>query len=248
MKKIFLLIPALIVSTNLAAAQTVDDLEFLTEYFAPLNYEKEGVLHGIAVETLGEMLKLLDTKKTVKDIKLWPWSRGYKSLLEKKNTVLFSTNRTEAREKLFKWVGPIAPSHIVLVAKKGRGIKINSPEDINKYKTGVVRDDVGEQLLLQFGVKKENLRQTNSGISTAKNLKKDRIDMWAYGVTVVFWTLQSIGENPRDYEVIYSLKRAHYYYAIHKDTDDRVVAELQDALDKLKANGKLEKIVKKYSP
>ena len=112
----------------------------------------------------------------------------------------------------------------------------------------MVRDDVGEQLLLQFGVKKENLRQTNSGISTAKNLKKDRIDMWAYGVTVVFWTLQSIGENPRDYEVIYSLKRAHYYYAIHKDTDDRVVAELQDALDKLKANGKLEKIVKKYSP
>ena len=245
MKKLICFILAFVGSTGLAA-QTLDDLVFLTENYAPLNFEEDGALKGIAVEALVEMFNMVDTTKTIKDIQLWPWARSYKTVLNKKNTVLFSMARSEAREKLFKWVGPIAPSHVVIIAKKSRGIKIGSVEDINKYETGVVRDDIGEQLLLELGVSKEGIRQTNSGTSTAKMLHKDRIDIWAYEGMVAFWNIRTIGGNPKDYEVVYSLKRSNYFYSFHKDTDDRIVAEIQNALDKLISSGKLQKIAKKY--
>ena len=100
------------------SAQTVDDLTFITEDYPPFNFERDGKRQGIAVDALAEMLALAGARKTRADIKVWPWARGYETALKEKNTVLFSTTRTEAREGLFKWVGPIMPSRIVLVAKK----------------------------------------------------------------------------------------------------------------------------------
>jgi polar amino acid transport system substrate-binding protein len=246
MKRLVLIFILLVGAANLSA-QTVDDLIFVTENYAPLNYEEEGELRGIAVDALVAMLERAGAEKTIADIELWPWARGYQAVLNKKNAVLFSMARTEAREKLFKWVGPSAPSEVVLIAKKSRGIKIESLQELGQFKTGVVRDDIGEQLLLQLGVKKTALHQTNSGLSTAKMLAKDRIDMWAYEKDVAFWNLRAAGANLSAYEVVYSLKKSNYFYAFHRETDDRVIATLQKALDKLKADGSLEKIAAKYT-
>ena len=177
MKKLILIVCGLFFSTTLFA-QSIDDLVFITEDYAPLNFSKDGKVQGISVDVLVEILKVAGSKKTRKDISLQPWARGYKQALNKKNTALFAMSRTEAREELFQWVGPIIPSSIVLVAKKSRGIKIDSVKEITQYsEIGVVRDDIGEQMLLELGVPKKNLYQTNSGINTAKMLQKDRVDM-----------------------------------------------------------------------
>jgi polar amino acid transport system substrate-binding protein len=109
------------------------------------------------------MLTIAGAKKSRADIKIWPWARGYETALKEKNTVLFSTTRTEARENLFKWVGPIMPSRIVLVAKK--------TEHQAKNKT----------------------IQANSGVSVAKMLHADRVDMWAYGAPVIMRNLKELG-------------------------------------------------------
>ncbi len=214
--KILMVVLAAWIHASSLAAQTVDDLTFLTEHYPPFNYEEDKKLQGIAVETLREMFKLVDTKKTLQDVKLWPWARGYSRVMNTKNTVLFSTARTEAREKLFKWVGPIAPSHVVVLAKKSRKVKVDSVENFSQYRIGVVRDDIGEQLLLQLGVKKESIHQTISGISAAKMLHSDRIDVWAYEEIIALWNLRIIEGNPQDYETVYSLKRTQYFFAFHK--------------------------------
>ena len=245
MKKLILILMVSLSSTGLVA-QTVDDLVFVTENYAPLNFEEEGKLRGISVEALIEMFKLVKAEQTIEDIQLWPWARGYQTVLSEKNAVLFSMARTEAREKLFKWVGPIVPSHVVIIAKKSRGIKIESIGDIRRYRTGVVRDDIGEQLLLQMGIEKEHLQQTNSGLSTAKMLHRDRLDLWAYERDVAFWNIQSAGADPSVYEVVYSLKKSAYYFAFHKETDEMVISALQTALDALKTDGRMKKIVEKY--
>jgi len=244
--KILILVIFTLIQAATLSAQMIDDLTFLTEHYPPLNYEEGGELKGIAVEVLGEMLKRVDTKKTVRDIKLWPWARAYSSVLNEKNMVLFSMARTEAREKLFKWVGPIMPSHVVVLAKKSREIDVDSLQVLNQYKIGVVRDDIGEQLLLQRGIKKERIHQTISGISAARMLRGDRIDVWAYEKMIAFWNIKIIKDNPKNYETVYSLKRAQYFYALNKDTDDRVIRLLQDALDKVKSDGMFEKIVNNY--
>lgn len=246
MKELILIVFGLAVSTALFA-QSVDDLEFITEEYAPLNFSKDGKVQGISVDVMVEMLKATGSKKTRKDISLKPWARGYKQVQEKKNTVLFAMSRTESREELFKWVGPIIPSNIVLIAKKSRGIRINSAEDIKQYdRIVVVRDDIGEQMLLELGIPEENLRQTSSGINSAVILNKDRVDMWAYGRIVAAWNIKELGFNPGDYEEVYTLKESQQYFAFHKDTASSVIANLQKALDELQSNGKLKEIANSY--
>jgi polar amino acid transport system substrate-binding protein len=232
-----------------AAAQSVDDLVFITEDYPPFNFERDGRRLGIAVDVLEEMLVQAGAKKTRADIRVWPWARGYETALKEKNTVLFSTTRTEAREHLFKWVGPIMPSRIVLVAKKQRAIQIKSADQIKQsaYKIGVVREDIGGQLLANLGVNKDRTVQANSGVSVAKMLQADRIDMWAYGAPVIMWNLKELGYPADAYEEVFTLTESqHYYYAINKDTDDRVVEKLQSALEQVKAKGRFSAIIARY--
>ena len=227
--------------------KSVDDLELLTENHAPLNYRKDGVLLGISVDTMVEMLALAGSTKSRRDIHLQPWKRAYETALDKKNTALFAMTRNESRENLFKWVGPILPSNIVVIAKKSKGIRIDSVEDLNGFtKIGAVREDIGEQLLLEKGVRKENIYQTNSGMNTAKMLHSDRIQLWAYGRIIAFWYLRELGYDTADYEVVHVLHESSQYYAFNKAVPDEVIAQLQAALDTLKKNGTLDKIIRSY--
>ncbi len=240
---------ALALASVPVTAQSIDDLVFVTEDYPPFNFDRDGRRQGIAVDMLEEMLKLAGSKKTRADIKVWPWARGYETALKEKNTVLFSTARTEAREHLFKWVGPIMPSRIVLVAKKVRGIQLKSIEDLNRspYKIGVVREDIGGQLLANAGVVKERTVQANSGVSVAKMLHADRVDMWAYGALVIMWNLKELGYPTDAYEEVFTLTESQqYYYAVNKDTDDKLVERLQAALEQVKAKGRFNAIIARY--
>lgn len=232
-----------------AHAQSLDELTYITEDYPPYNFEKDGKRQGIAVDLLTEVLSASGAAKSRADIKVWPWARGYETALREKNTVLFSTTRTPAREHLFKWVGPIMPSRIVLVAKKSAGIRIRRIEDLHHapYRIGVVREDIGEQILLKSGVSRERTVQANSGLSVAKMLHAGRVDIWAYGADVILWNMKELGYPTAEYEEVLTLSESqHYYYALNKETDDRLVARLQSELEQLRAKGKFDEILDRY--
>lgn len=231
---------------SFAFAQSMDDLALLTEQYPPFNFKKDGQLQGISIDLLELMLKKAGSQLTRKDIQLLPWARAYKKTMENKNTVLFVTTRTKERENLFKWVGPITDTSIVLIAKKGDDIHINSLEEIKKYKIGVISEDVGEQLLVKDGIK-DNLERVSKTILNIKKLNAGRIDAIAYAEKVAKWEIKANGFNPGDYETVYVLKKGQVYYALHKDTPDSVVEKLQSALGEIKREGKLQSILDKYT-
>jgi len=247
MKTLFLALILTLCTTSLFA-RTLDDLTFITEEYPPFNFSEEGTLKGIATDTLVEMLKLLDAKPTRENINVFSWARGYSIALNQENTLLYSTTRTEAREKLFKWVGPIINSEIVLFARKDRHLSIGNINDLNRQKlsVGVVMNDVGEQILLGQGIKRARLFRFNKGIHLAEMLEQGRIDLLAYGKLVTLWNLKVLGFEPKDFETVYVLKQAAYYYALNPKTDDQLVLQLQQALDQLKASGAVDSIVKRY--
>jgi len=165
-------------------AKSVDEMKIITENYPPYNYLDEGEMSGIAVDLMALMLKKNNSKQTRRDIKLLPWARGYVTLLNEKNTCLFSTTRTEHRENLFKWVGPISPTTVSLIARKDRKISIRTIADIKKYRIGVIIDDIGEQLLMKSGVPKDDLDRVggiNVTLQSIRKLNLGRIDMWANG-------------------------------------------------------------------
>jgi len=230
-------------------AKPIDDIIFMSENYPPYNFKKDNKVQGISVDILVLMLKKLKSKQSRKDIRILPWARGYHYLQKKPNTALFSTTRTQQREKLFKWVGPILSTRSALLAKKSLNIKIKSIDDIKQYKIGAVRDDIGEQILLNNGVPStqiENVGGIDALYKLIKMLHRDRFEILSYEKNVGEREIIKMGFDINQYEVVYQFKKSSLYFAFHKDTSDDLISEFQNTLDEIKEDGQYQQIVNKY--
>lgn len=217
-----------------AMSQTLNSLTYLTEEYPPYNFSEEGKITGIAVDLLLKASEEVGEQILWEDIALQPWARAYRSTLIKPDTVLFSTTRTTLRENLFYWVGPISDTRIVVLAKKSHQIKIEGPMDLAQYRIGVIRDDVGEQLLLEAGVPRDSIQENSYAENIAQQIQKDRIDLWAYEENVAKWWIATAGFKTSDYEVVHILQEGELYYAFNKNTDVKVIKLLQKGVDMVK--------------
>ncbi|MBF4343739.1 amino acid ABC transporter substrate-binding protein, partial [Vibrio anguillarum] len=118
----------------------------------------------------------------------------------KKDGVLFSTTRTSHREELFHWVGPIDDIKVSVIARKGSNIKLGEPLEITSYKIGVIKDDVGEQMLLQYGVPRDSMQEATDVTMLAEQLVKKRIDLIAYDERSAHWWIKQAGYAPDQFE------------------------------------------------
>ena len=228
----------------------------VTENLPPFNFMQDGKVIGISAEVVrhifheaGYSMEQGDIQKG--DIQMCPWARAYYDVQHSPNTVLFSMARTENRESLFQWVGPISNVTIGVIAKKQRKIKIATAADFTKYRIGSVRDGAPEQLLIKAGVDVESLQRLAFPEMNIKKLQADRIDMFPFNLQTSQYLMLNLGMNPDDYEIVFTLKKKDLYIALHKDTDSTLVASLQAALDRMKQPGNdgispFEHIVSKY--
>jgi polar amino acid transport system substrate-binding protein len=241
-----IILAGMLLVNSLCAVNNATKIKIFTENYPPYNMEVNGKLKGLSVDILNAMLNQMKKKG---DIKLKPWATGYKIVLKKKNTMLFSTTRTKQREKLFKWVGPIASTNIGIIAPKSKHLKIKKITDLNNYKIGAVINDIGEQLLLENGVNKKNIESVggkNPIVLNFQKMGKGRIDAFSYETNVAMYGAKSYQIDQKDFEVVYILKKGQLYYAFNTKTDDSIIKAYQKALNKIKTNGIYNKILKKY--
>jgi len=235
--------------TSLSAIE-IQNIKMYTEHYPPYNMKsKDGKLIGSSIEVLDAVLKKMGSSQSIKDVKLRSWAKSYAVAQKIDNAMVFSTTRTESREPLFKWVGPIATATVGVVALKSKKIKINKISDFNKYKIGAVLKDIGEILLLDAGVNKNNIQYVKGedAINLSFNkMQKDRIDMFAYNLNVAFANAKMEGFDIDKYEIVYTLKVGYQYFAFNKNTDDAIIQKWQNALDAIKKDGIYEKIHSKY--
>lgn len=214
--------------------KALNDLKFITESYPPYNFEENGFLRGIAVELL--LAATSHTTNPIKrnKIKIMPWPRGYHALSAGPGVVLFSTARTEQRENLFKWAGPIAKADIVLIGKTKSGIKIRTFKDVFQYTIGTIRDDVGGQLVTSKGYPEKALFYAADANSLAKQLEFGRIDLWAYPEGVARWFLKRNGFKESDFKTYFTLSELKLYYAFSNDIPDHLVDKFQKNIDRIK--------------
>ncbi|TMX45807.1 transporter substrate-binding domain-containing protein [Vibrio sp. Hep-1b-8] len=221
----------LAVSVN---GRELNQLNYLTEQYPPYNYQNDGVVQGIAVDVLAAASAHIESPVGLEAIQVQPWPRAYRTALIKPNTVLFSTTRTKLREHIFQWAGPISTTRIVVLAKRSRNIVINQTIALAQYRIGVIRDDVGEQLLLELGVPRDSMIESSVPDMLASQLAKDRIDLWAYEENVAKWWLKSAGYSTEEYEVVHVLREGELYFAFNLEVDRKLVSQLQKGVDALK--------------
>ncbi|MCT7361129.1 substrate-binding periplasmic protein [Thalassolituus pacificus] len=161
--------------------------------------------------------------------------------------VLFSTTRTEQREPLFQWVGPIAATRVVLMARKADNIVISSVDDISRYTVGAILDDIGEQLLKSAGVAESSIKIIPSADALAKMLGAGRIQLWAYEENVARWYIKQSKLDNTQFEVVHVLKESDLYYTLNNNIPAETVQRLQNGVDKiLNDKAAYQKILDRY--
>jgi len=228
------------------ADSTWESLQFITEEFPPYNYTEGGVARGISVDMLIESAEAAGLVLERKDIRSYPWARGYQMAQKGPGIVLFAVTRSAEREHLFKWVGPVIATRVVLLARKDRQLKVDQPADLAAYRIGAIRDDIGHQLLNALGIEAKSIQLFSSAVSIANMLDKGRIDFWAYDETTARWFIKKLELDNSRFEAVYLLKEGNMYYAFSPDVDDQQLKLLQGGLDKLKQQQRYLEIINQY--
>ncbi len=164
---------------------------------------------------------------------------AYNRVLRNSNEEIFSTTRTEEREHLFKWVGPIATNTWTVFALKDRHIKIKSEEDLKAYKIGGYRQSATSSYLKNLGLPVSELE---SDETNPRRLVEGMIDLWASGNLVGMYRAKAKGYSEL-IELVYTLKDVDLYLALNKSFPDEVVAKLNLELNQMRDTGIIEEIM-----
>ena len=221
-------------------------LILMTEDYRPFQFrQSDGKLSGFAVELMREVFKDAKVEIRDKEIVMQAWARSYRVLQEDKNSALFMTTRNEKREKLFKWVGPIAPRAMWFYSlKKNKNIVIESKADLKKYRIGSVRGSASTNNMIKQGL---NLDLAVDDKSNMKKFLRGRFDLLAAIELSMNSKLQSHGMQYSDVKKHILLNSDYsYYLAVNVAVPDDVVLELQKALDAMKEDGRYDKLYKSY--
>jgi len=223
------------------------ELEIYTEDLPPLNMrnEKTDRAMGFSVDIVEELLERTSIRPVDGKIKVYPWSRAYKILRRSPNVMLFSMTRTENRENLFKWVGPIAPRTVWLWKMKNRrDIVVHSLNDAKQYTIGGVYEFAMSKYLQGEGFKMD--MNTNIDANWLK-LFYNRIDLGTALELEAAYYMKKHGRKFSELERLVKVDdRYSFYIALSLQTADDIVNKLQLALDQMKSDGSYELIRKKH--
>lgn len=218
------------------------ELKVMTEDWPPLNYREGKSAAGPAVELVSMIQETLYKNSK---ITIMPWKRAYREVLDTKNTVLFSMSRTEERESLFKWVGPIASKRYAFYAQAGSNIKLARVEDAQNYKIGVQDGGVTEEFIRSHEFAKvEPIQNSKQNVD---KLLKGRVDLWYESGSTVYETLRKESLPETSVEEVLVAKTQDLYIAFNKDTQAEVIDKWQQVLLTLYENGAIEDIYKKHN-
>jgi len=246
-RRLALLLPVLAALPFPAAAQ---ELRILTEELPPYNMTQNGQVTGLGTEVVQAVLKEAGMGGTA--IQVLPWARAYDIALNDENVLIYSIARTPQREKLFKWVGVIAPTHWYLFSLSERRLPVKTLEDARRYQIATVNEDAGEQYLVakgfQIGL---NLQSSNRYELNYEKLRGGRVDLWISNELNAMYLVRQAGDDParsvlRAVALTDLGSEAGLDMAFSLRTPDAVVERFRKALETVKKNGTYESLQKKW--
>ncbi len=222
-----------------------DIMQIYTEQYPPLTYrDLNGEVTGFGTDVLKEIMK---RNGTFNEIKLSSWSNGYQLALNNPNFCLFTMDRTENRENLFQWVGPIGKNTTWIYTKSGSVIVLNTLDDAKKLsKIGVVNSWFSTQYLEKEGF--NNLVYESTPEVLVKDLLDGKIDAFVCTDITLPDILLEIGFNYNDVSPAFAVMSSDFYITLSKNTPSSVVNAWISAFEELKQDGTYDEIFDKWFP
>jgi polar amino acid transport system substrate-binding protein len=219
-------------------------LSFLTEENPPYNYMDNGKIVGSAAEIVQQISSRSGHPAA---IQMLPWEVAYGRAQAEKNVCIFATSGREFRERLFLWVGPIATNMWAIYGKGDFAVPIRELKDLAPYRIGAVARDAKGEYLRENAI--TNIKLVRDDRDNPARLllpadNPDHIDLW---VTSLYGGRTAAkSAKVADVKLVFLVKEEPLYLACNPQTDRNVVKALSDALETLRADGSLARIIALY--
>lgn len=214
-------------------AESLADLYLYTENYGQYNYSLNGRDFEHWRDDIGgsstELVKAVLAESGLSyRMRLRTWSVGYERTLERPNYGLFSTARTESREDMFAWVGPIAQYNWILFKYADKELNVDSINDLNGLRVGGYQDDAATLFLQEQGIAVSTL--PNDSLNPQR-LAHDQIDVWIASDASAYQLAEAAGFP--DIEPALIIRTVDMYLAMNPQTDPAKLQRLQDAYEKV---------------
>lgn len=216
-----------------------------TEPLPPVHYEENGRVVGIATEIVEAIFK---EAGFTTHIEIYPWNRTYRRVLADEDGFVYTINRTEKREQLFKWIGPILSKRVFLYRLKHRyDIDAGTLEEAKNYTTAVILGHSLTTMLKDMGFREgKELIVTPDKKVQMKLFLAGRCDLVTGNQYTIHEALKAEGYSLKDVEPAVFISADGYYIGANPVVDDQVVARLQEANIRVQESGIIEGIIEKY--
>ena len=223
-----------------AAASQVQPIRAVTEA-TPYTYMEGSKVIGTATEVVELTLQRAGLKDY--SVHLYPWARAYDMALKEPNVLIFLIARTPAREQQFRWAGEIMKIQYHLYRLKSRALDISTLESAKAYTIGVMRDDVRQQYLRSKGF--ERLVVSAQPLDNFRKLLRGQVDLVPLTTGDAGLLCQQATFDCAGLERVLTLDEASagLYMAYSLQTPQEVVQRTQQAFDRLKAEGLVQRIM-----
>ncbi|WP_158218931.1 substrate-binding periplasmic protein [Roseateles aquatilis] len=221
-------------------------LHAFTENLPPLNYMEGGEAQGFSTELL--RLMAAEAGLTLR-IDVLPWQRSVQEAARQRHSVLYSLTRTPERETQYRWVGPISPRRILIYRLSQRTeAQPRSLQQLDGLRIGVARDSASAAYLLAAGLRPEV--DLEFGLDDATNLRKllaGRMDLIVMLDWAAAWHLRQLKLPYTTLTPVLPMDvDKSYWFGLPPDADPAVARKLQDALDRLKRDGRYDRLRQRY--
>ncbi|NDV18998.1 transporter substrate-binding domain-containing protein [Pseudodesulfovibrio sp. JC047] len=203
--------------------------------FPPYSVSKGLQVQGISVTTLQTIMERSGSPITDRAIKLAPWAYAYERTACASQRILLNAIRTPQTEHLYKWVGPIATSRIVLMGRKKDRLFITLQSDLKKYRIATVRWSRSEKALLAGGIKATALHRSPTHVKALRQLANGEVDLFAFTEKGIPPLLKGLGMSQCAYTTYFTFGEYPLYFAFSKDTDNTLIQRLNSELKDFKA-------------
>ena len=219
-------------------------IQLVTEEYPPVTYMREGKPAGFVTDMVREITARLDLPD---NINLTTWKNAYNMALLHPHVIIFSMDRTVARENLFHWVGPVGQNSALLFARKGSDISIGSMEEAKNIDSiATTTEWWTEQHLKAAGF--TNLISSPDPVENVRQLMNGEVELSIFTDVTVPEIVRSAGYDMDDLEPVFTVEQNYFYIGISRGTSPEMVKKWQSTLDKMKNDGTFEEIYRNYLP
>lgn len=226
----------------LALSKTVNAEEALMLYMAdapPLTINGQQGRYGMVGDVV---LAAIARAGYSSHIAIVPWARAQQEVSDARNKLIIPLSRTPQREASYTWITPIMPLERAFFS-------LDTPvstfaEARSRYQRIAVGLGTAQMEILKAqGFEEKQIYSLKLGENAPRMLEMGRIDAWFTSVEegLYLWP-----QSSRTLRMSPALASADLYLACSKSCDAELVSNLRNAVEALRANGSLKKIISTY--